>query len=93
MRSIRQILYYRLEKGISAEQTALALKVSKGTVINTVKRFFLSGMTWPLAEDVTDSTLQERLYPPAAGTEVVKPELPSIVHLEQELAKKHVTLQ
>ncbi len=48
MRFIRQILYYRLEKQIGADQTALALKVSKGTVINTLRRFSESGLPWPL---------------------------------------------
>ncbi|KMQ49478.1 Mobile element protein [Chitinispirillum alkaliphilum] len=50
MRMIRQILYYRLDKGIGAEKTARALSVSKGTVINTMKRFQQSGLPWPLPE-------------------------------------------
>jgi hypothetical protein len=33
MRKIRQVLEYRLTKKISAEQTALALSLSKGSVI------------------------------------------------------------
>lgn len=93
MRSIRQILYYRLEKKIGAEQTARALKVSKGTVINTTKRFEESGLPWPLPEEVSDSTLESRLYPPTPRTTVVEAQLPSIGYLEQELAKKHMTLQ
>ena len=51
MRSIRQILYYRFEKHIGSDQTARALKVSKGTVINTMKRFVKSDLPWPLPED------------------------------------------
>jgi len=64
MRSIHQILYYRLEKKIGADQTARALKISKGTVINTLKRFAQSGLPWPLPEDLSDTTLENRLYPP-----------------------------
>jgi transposase len=93
MRSIRQILYYRLEKEISADQTAGALKVSKGTVINTTKRFEQSGLPWPLPEDITDSVLELRLYPAKQENVDLRPDLPTADYLEQELAKRHVTLQ
>ncbi len=93
MRSIRQILYYRLEKNIGADQTALALKVSKGTVINTMKRFVKSDLPWPLPEDLLDTVLENRLYPLPTKDNIVNPDLPSKSYLEKELAKKHVTLQ
>ena len=93
MRFIRQILHYRLELKVSAQQTARALKVSKGTVINTTKRFTDSGLSWPLAEEMTDSILEARLYPvkPTAVSTITN--LPTAEYMEQELAKKHVTLQ
>lgn len=93
MRLIRQILFYRLEKCISADQTASALKISKGTVINTIKRFEESGLTWPIPEDVTDSTLEARLYPVMASPKQTDPNLPILSYIDAELAKKHVTLQ
>ena len=93
MRSIRQILYYRLEKEICADQTANALKISKGTVINTTKRFQESGLPWPLPEEITDSTLEARLYPVKPNLEQLDPNLPSLSYIEAELAQKHVTLQ
>lgn len=92
MRSIRQILYYRLEKEIGADQTARALKVSKGTVINTMKRFSESGLAWPLPEKLADTTLEKRLYP-LSRVDNADPALPTLSYLEQELARKHVTLQ
>mgnify|MGYP006301392023 FL=1 len=94
MREIRSILHYRLGKGISGDRTALALKVSKGTVINTVERFKQSGLDWPLPPDMSDSALEHSLYPPKpAPTTAARVELPSMAYIEQELAKKHVTLQ
>lgn len=93
MRSIRQILYYRLEKKIGADQTAGALKISKGTVINTMKRFTRSGLPWPLPEEITDSTLEARLYLTRSPLVPVNADLPALSYLEEELAKKHVTLQ
>jgi transposase len=94
MREIRTILYYRLEKGISAERTALALKVSKGTVINTTQRFERSGLTWPLPNDISDSDLEHALYP--SRTKLLTSgsyELPAISYLETELSRPHVTLR
>lgn len=93
MRCIRQILYYRLEKQIGADSTARALHVSKGTVINTIKRFSGSGLPWPLPDDLTDSTLENRLYPSTVRPRTTNETLPTALYLEQELAKKHVTLQ
>jgi transposase len=93
MRSIRQILHYRLEKKLGADQTACALKISKGTVINTVKRFEQSGLPWPLPEDLTDSVLESRLYPATQESLQMRTDLPTVDYIEQELAKKHVTLQ
>jgi transposase len=94
MREIRSILHYRLEKGISADRTALALKVSKGTVINTVVRFAQSDLKWPLPPDISDSALEHALYPPTpVPTSSARIELPSMAYIEKELAKKHVTLQ
>lgn len=93
MRSLRQILYYRLEKGISADQTSLALKIAKGTVINTIKRFEECGLPWPLPENITDSILETRLYPLKQAPKQLDPNLPSLSYIEEELAKKHVTLQ
>src|SRR4030042_6165649 len=93
MRMIRQILYYRLDKCIGADQTARALNVSKGTVINTMKRYTESGLPWPLPDDLTDTTLEARLYPAIFPEGHENKDLPGIQYIETELARKHVTLQ
>lgn len=93
MRLIRQVLNYRLGKKISADQTARSLKLSKGTVINTLQRFSKSGLPWPLPSDLTDTVLEQRMYTPPSDTKNISPDLPSRSYFEQELAKKHVTVQ
>jgi hypothetical protein len=72
MRKIRQVLDYRLSKNISAEQTALALELSKGSVINYLERFEKSKLSWPLPETLADTALEEALFPPLPSP----PELP-----------------
>ena len=94
MRKIRQVLDYRLSKNISAEQTALALDLSKGSVINYLERFEKSKLPWPLPDTLTDTALEEALFPPLPCPHELPAEpLPDIAYIEKELARPHVTLQ
>jgi transposase len=94
MRKILQVLEYRLSKHISAEQTALALSLSKGSVINYVERFSLSKLPWPLPPAMTDSALEEALFPPPSlPTNIPSLFLPDLSYLEKELVRPHMTLQ
>ena len=96
MRKIRQVLEYRLTKKISAEQTALALSLSKGSIINYLERFEQSKLSWPLPETLTDTVLEEALFPVAP--QAPNPDLPVVPlpdagYIEKELVRPHVTLQ
>ncbi len=93
MRKIRQVLDYRLSKNISAEQTALALELSKGSVINYLERFEKSKLPWPLPETLADTDLEEALFPPLPSPPELPGPLLDITYLEKELARPHVTLQ
>ncbi len=94
MRKIRLILEYRLSKNISAEQTALALSISKGSVINYVERFEQSKLPWPLPETLSDSALAEALFPSqSALSEQPAESLPDIDYILKELSRPHMTLQ
>lgn len=93
MRCIRKILEYRLGKGISADQTCLALKVSKGSVINLLKRFKSSNLNWPLSDDISDTALNELLYPKPVPRKTLPEDLPNIKHMSKELSRPHMTLQ
>ena len=96
MRKIRQVLEYRLSRKISADQTALALSLSKGSVINYVDRFEQSKLAWPLPETLSDTALEEALFPVVPQTP--DPDLPIVPlpdagYIEKELSRPHVTLQ
>lgn len=93
MRKTRQVLDYRLSKGISAEQTALALGLSKGSVINIVQRFTVSGLSWPLPADLTDTELGRQLFPSNDASKPPGVILPDVEYVLNELARPHVTLQ
>ena len=95
MRKIRQVLEYRLSKNISAEQTALALSLSKGSVINYVERFEQSKLPWPLPDTLTDTALEAGTVSTIATVDRRFPcePLPDVGYIEKELARPHMTLQ
>ena len=89
MRQIREVLYYKFEHKMSLEKISRALRISKGSVHNTLSRFKESGLSWPLGPEITDSKLEEQLYPSASS----RCPLPDTMYLEKELRRPHVTLQ
>lgn len=92
MRPIREMLRYSYELGLSNEKISLSLKISKGSVHNTLSRFKSSGLSWPLPAELSDDGLENRLYGPRK--EISLPEgLPLIDYIEKELSRPHVTLQ
>jgi transposase len=93
MRQVREILRLTFLSGISGREIALRLGIAPSTVRETVKRFQAAGLTWPLAEGVTEQALEARLYG-TAGTKrghrrVAEPDWAAI---HRELKRKHVTL-
>src|ERR1700726_92372 len=61
MRYMREIL--RLgSAGISKHEIARRTGLAPSTVRETLKRFEVAGLVWPLPDDVMDATLEARLY-------------------------------
>jgi transposase len=96
MRQIRTILTHRLTHNLSLEQTALAVRRSKGSVFNICNRFTSSGLVWPLDPELTDDQLETALFPPSVHPKETSsdatPPLPDIGYIEQQLARKNVTI-
>ncbi|MCP4253730.1 MAG: IS21 family transposase [Candidatus Scalindua sp.] len=90
MRQIREILRYRFDHGVSLNNIKKTLNISKGSVVNTLKRFEESSLSWPLPNDLSDSQLEQILYPPSSSKST-KCDL--VEGLEKELSRPHVTLQ
>ena len=92
MREIRKILDYRLEKKLSCDKTARVLQKSKGVIVSTMRRFEVSGLSWPLPETLSDSELERALYP---GRTVLlsTTKLPVLEYINQKLNRPHMTLQ
>jgi len=48
--------------GVSARAIARELGVSRSAVQDYLARATAAGLTWPLADDLTDGVLEERLF-------------------------------
>ncbi len=90
MRQIREILRYRFDHGVSLNNIRKTLNISKGSVVNTLKRFEESSLSWPLSNDLNDSKLEQMLYPPSSSK---SNKCDLVQGLEKELSRPHVTLQ
>ena len=63
MRKIREILRLKGERR-SHREVAASLRLSVGVVAKVLKRAEAIGLSWPHAEELKDSELEEKLYGP-----------------------------
>lgn len=91
MRKIKEVL--RLNAcGISNRKIAQSCHISRPTVRKYLDRAAEAGLSWPLPTDLTESVLEQRLYPDAQHHESQVKTIPDWVHIQKELRRKHVTL-
>jgi len=62
MRRVRELLRLHYGMGVSARAIARELGVSRSAVQDYLARATAAGLTWPLADDLTDGVLEERLF-------------------------------
>ena len=61
MRQLRHLL--RLHHGgVSAREMGRLLGVARSTIQDNLKRAAAAGLAWPLADDLTDEVLEQRLF-------------------------------
>lgn len=93
MRKIREIIRLRYEKKLSKNQIAAIAQMARSTVQEYLRRFELSGLSWPLTDDVSDEALEHKLYP-QNQTEKKSNKLPlEYTYLLQELRKPNTTIE
>lgn len=90
MRKLKEILRLKLDAGLSHEQVAAALQVSKGVVAKYVKLAAVVNLTWPDIQALDDGTLERcLLVAPEKPRNHVQPDY-GMIH--RELRRKGVTL-
>lgn len=90
MRKILDILRLHFSGGLSNQAIADALRISKGSVFNCLKRFEETGLTWPLPAEISQGVLKAKLYPSKASIakQLSASDLDRIL---SELKRPHVT--
>jgi hypothetical protein len=61
MRQLRQMLRLHHE-GVSRREIGRTLGVARSTIQDNLNRAEKAGLGWPLASDITDDVLEERLF-------------------------------
>jgi transposase len=93
MRKAKEILRLKFEAGLGYQKIGRALGVSASTVWDTVARFELAGLTWPLAEEMNEAELERRLYRRRGDPRANPERVPDWAEVSRELRRKHVTLR
>ena len=93
MRKIRAILRLKLEYGRSYREIAQSIGVSTSTVSEYLRRAKEANLSWPLADDFTDETLEKILHPKSDKDPKKTEEEVDWEHIHKELKRKSVTLQ
>ena len=63
MRKIKEVLRLKYECGISEREIARICQVSRSTVADYLRRAVAAGTNWTEASALTESELNERLFP------------------------------
>ncbi len=92
MRTIREVLRLKWHVGLGNRQIATSCRISHSTVGDYLTRAHTAGLSWPLPEDLDDSSLEGMLYPQKDAPESSSRAMPSMQYLYNELKRKGVNL-
>ena len=90
MRSIREVARLHFEFGFSQNDIARSVNIGRTTVQEMLVRFRKAGLTWPLPSDLSDTRLEELLYPQEGATKFPEPDWR---YVHRELRRRGVTLR
>lgn len=93
MRKIREILRLKYDCNRSIREISKSCGVGRGTVGDYLHRAKAAGFGWPLPDELSDTALEQRLFP--SSTPGIKKSrfIPDFQEVHKELqSKKHVTL-
>jgi transposase len=89
MRKIKEVLRLHAA-GQSQRAIAQSVRVARSTVREYLERAAAASLCWPLADDLTDTALEARLFPPAVPSNVTRP-LPHWPTIHAEMKAKRRT--
>jgi len=90
VRKIKEVLRLKAS-GLSNRQIAHICSIGRSTVADYLIRAAAAGLSWPLADDIRDESLERLLFPPPPHPSTERP-LPHWPKIHKELKRKGVTL-
>lgn len=93
MRKINEILRLKFEAGLGNHKIGRALGVSASTVWEALERFRVSGLSWPLPPEMSESALERHLYRTPDGIPANPERIPDWEAVQTQLRRQHVTLR
>ena len=91
VRKIRDILRLK-SQGLSDRQIASGVGIARSTVAECIRRAQAAQVSWPIPEALSDSGLEDALYPRRSQARIEGPP-PDWARIHQELRRPGVTLQ
>jgi transposase len=85
MRKIKEILRLKLDGGISEREISRSCQISRSTVADYIRRAAAARLTWTEASELTESKLEERLFPNEHKPSSIKRPPPDCEHIYHEL--------
>src|SRR4030042_1359149 len=85
MRKIKEVLRLKYDCNLSDRQIARSCQVSRSTIADYIMKARAAGLTWPEAAELTDTQLEERLFPVKRIPASVKRPPPDCEHIYNEL--------
>lgn len=79
-------------EGFSARKIAQSLSLGRATISDYIRRSDVEGLSWPLPNTLSDTALEQLLYPRAAGDVRGSFPQPDWSYMHTELRRKGVTL-
>ena len=91
MRKIKEVLRLKFDGKQSNRNIAVSCSVSRTTVVDYLLRAKAAGLTWPLPNDLSETALDQLLFPPREISSRSSPE-PDWNEIFKELKRKSVTM-
>src|SRR4030042_4851073 len=85
VRKIKEILRLKLDCGISEREISRSCQISRSTVADYIRRAAAARLTWTEASLLTESKLEERLFPTEHIPSSIKRPPPDCDHIYNEL--------
>ena len=92
MRKVKEVLRLKFDANISNRRIAQSCSLAHSAVGEYIRRFRQASLSWPLPDDLDDSSLEQLLFPQQKlSSPHIRP-VPDYLYMHRELRRKGVTL-